>query len=254
MVTGKCHICGAFGKLSFEHSPPRKAFNNDVVLYAEMQKLWAGGDPNVLTGTPSQRGVGAYTLCESCNNSTGSWYGSAYVSLAKQGMEYLQAARAAGYYMNLPYRIHPLRAIKQVICMFMSANSPEFQKAQPELARFVLDRRTRHLPSHIRVSAFFTISDRSRSSGVAGLMTGFGIDSCKNYILSEITFPPFGFVMSLGSPAPDERLADITYFADFGYDDERALWLRLAVLPIYTGFPGDYRPREKVLRDGGRLP
>jgi hypothetical protein len=139
--------------------------------------------------------------------------------------------------------------------MFMSANGPQFQIAQPELARFVLNRDIRHLPNHVRVFAFYTVSDRSRSSGVAGLLAGFGTGSSNGHIFSETTFPPFGFVLALDSPAPDDRPADITYFADnFGYDDERTLWLRLPVLPIYTHFPGDYPPREKVLKDAGHEP
>lgn len=59
--------------------------------------------------------------------------------------------------------------------------------------------------------------------------------------------------MTYGSPAPDDRLTDTTYFVDqYGYDDRRMLWLRFPVLPIYTYFPADYRNREKVLRDAGQ--
>jgi hypothetical protein len=30
-VIGTCHICGDHGKLSFEHVPPKEAFNKRVV-------------------------------------------------------------------------------------------------------------------------------------------------------------------------------------------------------------------------------
>ena len=83
-----------------------------------------------------KRGVGAYTLCESCNTKTGSWYGSAYVELARQGMQYLQKVRLAGVFY-LPFRIKPLRVIKQVLCMFACANGPELRRTKPELAHFV---------------------------------------------------------------------------------------------------------------------
>jgi len=253
VVTGKCHLCGGFGKLSFEHSPPKKAFNDDSVLYAEMQTLLAGGDIDVLTGKVHQRGVGAYTLCDSCNNRTGSWYGGAYVSLARQGMELLRTVRSAPLF-HVPFHIKPLRVIKQVVCMFMSTNGPKFQHSQPELARFVLNPAARHLPDGIRIFAFYTVSDRSRSTGPAGMMSGFLTGQVKKYMLSETTFPPFGFVMTFGSPPPDDRLTDITYFAEYQYKDTRTLWLKLPVLPIYTHFPGDYRSREKVLKDAGRVP
>lgn len=75
------------------------------------------------------------------------------------------------------------------------------------------------------------------------------------HLFAETTFPPFGFVLAVGSPPPDKRLTDITYFADdFRHDETRTLWLRLPVLPVYTIYPGDYRSRDKVLTDAGRKP
>jgi hypothetical protein len=253
-VYGTCCLCGSSGKLSFEHFPPRKAFNENPVLYSEIQDWLAGGNPDTFSGRKQRRGVGAYTLCESCNNRTGGWYGRDYISLTRQGMQYLQKVRsAAGFY--LPFQIKPLHAIKQIICMFASASGPELRRTKPELARFVLNREERHLPDDVRVFAFYSIGDRSRSSGLAGLLTGFGTSVSKQHFFSETTFPPFGFVLSLGSPPPDERLTDITYFADdFRHDETRTLWLRLPVLPVYTIYPGDYRSRDKVLTDASRKP
>jgi hypothetical protein len=136
----------------------------------------------------------------------------------------------------------------------MSTNGPKFQHAQPELARFVLNPDARHLPDAVRIFAFYTVSDRSRSTGPAGMLSGLGSAQLRKYVLSETTFPPFAFVMTFNSPPPDDRLTDITYFAEYQYTDTRTLWLRLPVLPIYTYFPGDYRSREKVLKDAGRIP
>lgn len=248
---GICHICGTQGKLSFEHVPPAKAFNDNAILLADVEKLRSGYHPDDYSqgGREKQRGAGAYTLCESCNNNTGSWYGPAYVKFAKQGMEYLQLSRSAGEF-NLPLRIMPLRVIKQVICMFVSANGPKFQSVQPDLVRFVLNKELRHLPNHVRVFAFYSIGDRSRSAGVSALIKGYGSASSTGYVFSEITFPPFGFVLTFNCATPDDRLTDISYFADdFTFSEERILWIRLPVLPVYTGFPGDYRNRDNVLKD-----
>lgn len=250
-IKGTCCLCGEHTDLSFEHCPPQKAYNNDPLLYAEIEWIRSGGHIDDIKGETHQRGAGAYTLCHQCNNITGSWYGASYVRFARQGMEYLQSVRSAVYF-NVPFRIRPLRVMKQIVCMFMSANGSTFQSVQPELVRFVLNRETRSLPRHVRIYAFYTVSDRSRSSGVAGMIDGIFTGSARNNIFSETTFPPFGFVMTLNSPVPDVRLTDITYFADeFGYGDERTLWLRFPVLPVYTYFLGDYRNREKVLKDAG---
>lgn len=56
--TGICHICLEEKKLSFEHFPPESCLNDGKVKIAN--KI-------------SQRGIGDYTLCDSCNNNTGRW-------------------------------------------------------------------------------------------------------------------------------------------------------------------------------------
>jgi hypothetical protein len=50
MIIGVCHICEQTKKLSFEHCPPEKAFNEDPIVYAEMKPLWGGGDIDNLKG------------------------------------------------------------------------------------------------------------------------------------------------------------------------------------------------------------
>jgi hypothetical protein len=78
----------------------------------------------------------------------------------------------------------------------------EFQSIQTELVRFVLNKEVKHLPSHTRLFAFYSIGDRSRSSGVSGMMQGVGTESFTGFVFSEITFPPFGFVLSFNFYAP----------------------------------------------------
>jgi hypothetical protein len=46
--------------------------------------------------------------------------------------------------------------------------------AHPDLVCLVLKKEAWHLPGHIRISAFYTMSDRSRSSGVTGLLKRSG--------------------------------------------------------------------------------
>jgi hypothetical protein len=81
------------------------------------------------------------------------------------------------------------------------------------------------------------------------MMQGAGTPSYRGFILSEFTYPPFGFVLTFDSPSPDPRLFDVSHFAEYDWNEERALWLRLPVLPIYTFFPADYRNRDQVLKE-----
>src|SRR5258708_31832288 len=119
-----------------------------------------------------------------------------------------------------PFNIFPLRVIKQIVCMFMSANTPKFATAHPDLVRLVLDRDASWLPDDIRIYAFYTKSDRSRTAGVTGVLRTLNNGSSL-LTISEVTFPPFGFFMTLTSPPTDERLCDITEFAGLGYRDWR---------------------------------
>ena len=121
---GNCRICGVFGRLSWEHVPPEAAYNDYQVVRASQEQmtkpeLWDGR-----RGEIQQRGSGNYTLCEPCNNKTGSWYGSEYVSWAKRGLERLQRIPPEeDRPFFVPFRGRPLRFLKQVITMFFSVNN-----------------------------------------------------------------------------------------------------------------------------------
>jgi hypothetical protein len=55
--------------------------------------------------------------------------------------------------------------------------------------------------------------------------------------------------MTFGSEKPDNRLVDISFFANYRYHEYIPIALRLPVLPVITYFPGDYRSREQIHRD-----
>ncbi len=81
-IQGTCHICGQNKKLTFEHIPPHKAFNNlsaKVYNGGELLKKYKG-EPYKYQNM--QKGKGGYTLCEECNNNTGSWYVEEYIEIA----------------------------------------------------------------------------------------------------------------------------------------------------------------------------
>ena len=243
-IVGKCRLCGDHTKLSFEHVPPKAAFNDRPVVNASIEKLIKKDtDLDNFSGKTLQRGAGSYTLCEKCNSLTGARYGSAYVDWIYQVSIVLLFSKGEPslYY---PYRIFPLRVIKQIICMFFSANGEKFREAQQDLVRFVLNREGRFLEPHIRIYCFYNPSARSRQSGVSGVLN-FKTHSQK--IISEIVFPPMGYVMSLNRISPDERLFDITFFSKYQYNDWKEFSLMLPSLPIYTYLPGDYRSKKEVL-------
>lgn len=243
LVTGVCHICGINGKLSFEHVPPRSAFNKRPIVRRSGEEL-INSDLDDTNGEIRQRGAGDYTLCPKCNNLTGKWYGSAFVDFVYQGMNILRYTKGEPsiYYT---FHIFPLRIIKQVVSMFFSANGPKFRDANPELVKFVLDKYSYGLDRKYRIYAYYNLGARSRQIGLsssANLKTGV------INVMSEIAYPPIGYMMTLNSPPPDDRLLDITFMSRYKYNDWKSIPLRLPILPVYTYIPGDYRDRDTVLR------
>jgi hypothetical protein len=150
---GICHICGKFGKLSFEHVPPEAAFNDHRVLKVSFEQELASKHPDEFRGRYQQKGAGASTLCVQCNSDTGSWYGTAYAHWAAQAMRIVLGTRAPPS-LEYPFRLFPLRVLKQVVCMFFSINGPRFRTKQTDLIKFVLDKESKSFPDHVRCMRF----------------------------------------------------------------------------------------------------
>lgn len=239
-MDGVCHICGCFGKLSFEHVPPRKAFNNRPVLMAYGRELFESKRIDEIEMTKQQKGAGYFTLCVKCNNDTGGWYGRAYVEWVNQAAEIIIRSHGEPL-LYYPYKIHPLRVIKQIVTMFFSVNSPEFREKQRYLEQFVLNKNLKDLPDNIDVYVGYTNTGYSRTSAVSGILS-----STRTYVVSEIAFPPFVYIMTFGCISPDPRLMKITHFSKYNYEDFRTLDICLPVVSVNTPYPADYRAHKQV--------
>src|SRR4051812_42386815 len=89
---GACRIWGKVGVLSFEHVPPRSAFNrNRVELFSVEQWLSRENGKPTSRGRILQRGTGGFTLCESCNNLTGRLYVPELEKLTRAGAQILHS-------------------------------------------------------------------------------------------------------------------------------------------------------------------
>jgi hypothetical protein len=238
------------GKLSFEHVPPRAAFNEHRVFEADVLKIFEGAyEPGERPsrGTWKQRGAGRNSLCAKCNNDTGSWYGESYVQVAKQAMFLLYRSKG-NLSLAYPYGMFPLRFLKQIVTMFFSACGPSFQAKNPDLARFVLNREARLLPQRFRFFAYLHHPDSFaiRQSGLTGVIKPQGDPQ----VFAEIAFPPFGLVMTVaGQPAIDRRLCEITHLNQYSYRAWEIIYMQLPVLHVSTVLPGDFRTMDEVKRD-----
>lgn len=138
---GYCHICGTYGKLSFEHIPPESALNRrraKVYTGDDVIKQYAGEKSRYIN---LQKGMGKYTLCESCNNNTGAWYADVYSEVAKEVAYDLQKRPPLKHGETLTFLMQKLPAlafVKQVVTMFCSL-LPLGEVQRLEFDRFLLD-------------------------------------------------------------------------------------------------------------------
>ncbi len=244
-IHGVCHICGTTGPLTFEHVPPRGACNDRPIISAVFEDFFEKGPDEKVNGRIQQKGSGAYTLCASCNNDTGTWYANDFIEWTYQALILNDKSNGDGsiYY---PFHIFPNRVIKQILTMFFSTNGEKFAQKNPDLVRFVLNREHKYIQPSIRIFAYLVEGAKFRQTGVAVL----GSSSSKEVIvMSEISFSPVGYVMTINSNPPDSRLFEITHFSKYGYNEFDTIFLKLHRLPIHLYFPGDYRSKDEIMRD-----
>lgn len=167
---GHCAICGQHGPLSFEHVPPRKAFNDKRTWYADfVEKVHASAADGRARGRQLQRGQGGYSLCERCNNDTGAWYAPAFVDWCVDSMAILERLGGEPPRVIQVRHCRPLPILKQVLAMFCSVNPTIVGPQNPSVRKFLLDRDARGFWPKLRVFTYYT---RSRGTGAWSRSSG----------------------------------------------------------------------------------
>lgn len=257
--TESCHICGKVLRLTFEHLPPRSAFNTGrVEVFGIQNWLARDEDGRMRGGICQQRGAGAYTLCSECNSRTGRWYVpelSAWVRLGIGVLSQLPPPEEGNRDPDpkmarvLFKGVYPLRFLKQIITMFLSANSPDFGRAHHELVSFVLDREKAGLPERYASYLALFRGPMDRCTGLTG---------CWNEVthqmefLTEIAYVPFAYVMSIDTPRDVLPVGNISNFAMWGYGQQCDIELDMVVGFGHTPFPADYRSNAAIEADRTR--
>lgn len=253
---GVCRICGFQGKLSEEHVPPKAAFNNKRFYYEACNILCDDtidvfmedgfeGLYKKRKAKKYQGGIRFRTLCEACNNKTGGWYAKDFADWTYQGMGILLSAK--GYpTLYYPTWFYPLRVIKQIITMIFSVFISGHEGQYPDLVKFILNKNLSGLDKKYRIYCYYNLVGQNRYIG-DNFVREPRIDGMIH--VSEITFPPYGFVFTINSPKPDHRLTEITHFVKFGYNELTEHYQRFSTLPTHLPFPLDYRTKEEIAKD-----
>ncbi len=215
-MIGTCAICGEEKKLTFEHIPPEKAFNNYPIYIKKHKHLFDKSSYVYGKSIRSNRGSGGYYLCENCNNNTGSWYGDDFGNFVHQGMEIINQPQNSGYVVKGTYNIRPLSVLKQILSMFMSLDSIGHLRSFGELTDFILDKDKTGISGKFKIYLFSNLSNRKRMMGNTWVPhPKYGL--CQ---WSEINFEPFGYFLTTDSKPPHKHMVDISHFSNVPYRQE----------------------------------
>lgn len=269
---GVCKICERYGKLSKEHFPPERAYNEGPYV-VETLDSFKSRENAVWRRRKKQGGNYSYVLCEECNNRTGQWYGGEYVKLAQTCYQYAHPFNADQFIKFSLLRFYPLRVFKQVLSIFLvSADTenfyghsvrglrsslagdmelanfePDFYWAQqylPTIRYLVQNKEAIGFPEQLRVYFYITCGGGGRKSGFAQMSSR----STGNTILfSEFAWKPLGWALIFDGQLR-EPLLDITNWANFHYDEEISVQICAPCLWIQSRHPLDFAS-PKVIKE-----
>ena len=222
---GYCSICGKYTKLSFEHIPPEDAFNNQrAKMYSgdEIVKIIKDEQARYIQ---QQRGMGKYSLCEKCNNDTGSWYAPAYNLMTKATAWALQNRDSLEHGDVLAFStraFEPLAFVKQVITMFCST-IPLEQVQRLGFDKYILEKENNDIEYSLFDLRIYLLDPETAPfmTGPCTLLLG---DISKNEFetvsVAEIGVYPFGFILNFNPEHPINYGTSLTKLLGTEYGKE----------------------------------
>lgn len=245
MTKGICRLCGDNTDLSFEHVPPKVAFNkNTKYVSVAFDDYIKNENPlkNPIKGKTKQGGVGYNSLCIDCNSFLGRNYVPAYEKWVKGGYSVLGNSEfgVVRYSIN---DIEPLKILKQIVSMFLAINKEWYLESYPELSKFVLNPNEKNLPEKYRIFSYLNKDGNIRYMHHT-VVGNFGRGKPIN--CSEISFPPYGYVLTIDSDDNINQLNDITGFKNFELNQKQTLNMAMFQLPTHLTIPLDYRGKDQI--------
>lgn len=239
MITKKqvnCALCGLETKLTFEHIPPKCAFNNDSIYIQTHEQMVKTESPLYGKKSLSHRGFGKFCLCASCNNATGNWYAKDFCDFIIQGQKILNESDPNGLITG-EYNIKPLNVLKQILLMFVCADSAGILRKHKGVVKYLMNKKSIDFPEKISVYIYSNACSYKRMMGYS-----FGIDTRngEKFQWSEINYEPFGYVLTYDSNPPNPFMVNISGFNETAYDVKYNILLKTVYLKVSNEVLGHY--------------
>ncbi|MFT6138031.1 MAG: hypothetical protein ACJAUJ_001122 [Salibacteraceae bacterium] len=246
LIQGTCKLCQKEKTLNLEHVPPKSAFNSQT-RYTEFswsEKIQKEDPFEVPKGQIKQGGVKFHSFCVDCNNWLGRLYVSSYKDWAEMGAYLLKQGKEPIFVFEAENKNFN-RIFKHIISMFIAINDSSFGRENQELIDFVQNEHSTKLSEKYRVFCYLT-----RGGALRYLQQSVVVDfsvSKLPILCSEISFPPFGYVLTINHKGKLYDLLDITGFSK--NDPDRTLNIKCQLTEQKTAleFPLDYRSKEEIV-------
>jgi hypothetical protein len=254
----RCRLCGSSEDLSFEHVPPRSAFNSERAEMLGLDAWLEREKGSSRRGTIMQRGSGVRTLCRRCNSRAGRLYvpelakwtrvGRSVLSDNSAAVKDAEASREPMGIRLVIKRVYPGRFVKQVVTMLLAIAPLNLIEAHPGLASYAREPDVARLPSGVTLYLNLFLGPLARFIGTAAVMRE---QDHATYVVTELAYPPFAYAMVFGEPEEAPALAgcDITGYAREPIDRLANVEMLMQCGFGHTPFPLDYRSDAAILAD-----
>lgn len=238
---GKCHLCGKYEELTFEHVPPKSANNKDRAKLLtgkeifDTKKLRTGESLRYIN---QQQGAGNYTLCKECNNNTGDWYAKEYIKFANE-IGYILTNQidlntSKGIILD-SNKLYFQRIIKQVLCMFLSTIQPEYAMEFKDIREYILNKNSTEFNSKkYRISMYLLKNYEISHSGILGLLLKENGETTIRKV-AIMNLYPIGFILEIEPPEKNiDDTTDITKFTTLKYDELQNVVMTFTITEKYS--------------------
>lgn len=242
---GRCHLCGQQKVLTYEHIPASSSYNTEPVEMFGFEHWLRQGPAGEMTGGElKERGAGVHTLCADCNSLTGGQYVPELKEWTQRGMAVLaqvtKEGQPSGNAVECVFKnVRPALFVKQVVAMLASVNAATLLDHNPELRQYVLRREVIGLPSRYQFYLALT-HPKSSVARFAGLSPLLRDGTWSVRWITDLVWPPFGYMMTIDEPAPLFPIGNISAFANRKHSQREDVVIQLPLLVGEHPYPGEF--------------